>query len=454
MGVIGLVLIVAVGMGIIAWNSKPQLIDVYPQSGAVNAPATTSIRLVFSHAMNRETVNARLKIEPVIEGTFSWEANILTFTPSKPWPGGKEINLILEAGARASSWLSFPMDGQSWSFTTSKAALAYLWPSYGNADIYSLDPETGEIRQFTHGMGVLDYSTSSDGMVFYFAAGNSQGGTDLYRLDAAKLEDSADSSYQPETLLVCGSAQCRSPAVSYDERYLAYEYIVPTLSGDSSPAQIWMLNLTSLETLSIGQASHETVQPSWSPTGLLAYYDRTNSGYQVINPATQERVQLANQTGQPGAWSTSGEFYLASEIAYIRAAGGTERGISHLIRYDVQNQTTEDMSGENEVEDVEASYSLDGKSIIFARKFLDAEHWTFGRQVWIMNADGSNPHPITDEADYNHYDLAWSRDGSQFAYVRFNQAKLSDPPELWMVNTDGSNAVQLVIGGYSPTWIP
>src|SRR4030042_6395625 len=84
MGVIGLVLIVAAGMGIIAWNSKPQLIDVYPQSGAVNAPATTLMRLGFLPSMNRETVNARLKIEPVIEGTFSGEGNILTFHPSKP----------------------------------------------------------------------------------------------------------------------------------------------------------------------------------------------------------------------------------------------------------------------------------------------------------------------------------------------------------------------------------
>jgi Tol biopolymer transport system component len=71
-----------------------------------------------------------------------------------------------------------------------------------------------------------------------------------------------------------------------------------------------------------------------------------------------------------------------------------------------------------------------------------------------MNSDGSDPHAITDEADYNHYDLAWSRDGQSLAYVRFNQVKLFDPPELWMMNIDGSNAVQLVIGGYLPIWIP
>ena len=279
-------------------------------------------------------------------------------------------------------------------------------------------------------------------------------GADLYRIDRTKLEDSPDNPYQAEKLLDCGTAQCRSPAVSFDDQYLAYEYILPAPSGDAGPAQIWLLNLATLEAIPVGQETHETVQPSWSPTGLLAYYDRTSSGYEVFDPITQERVQISNQTGQPGAWSPNGEYYLAPEISYLQAAGGTETGTSHLMRYSIQSKTTEDISGPNKVEDVEAGYSPDGVLIAFARKFLDAEHWSFGRQIWIMNADGSDPHAITDEADYNHYDLAWSRDGQSLAYVRFNQVKLFDPPELWMVNIDGSNPVQLVIGGYSPIWIP
>ena len=60
-GVIVLLLIVAAGMGIFAWNSKPQLIEIYPQAGAVNVPATSPIRLVFSRAMAQETVSATAK---------------------------------------------------------------------------------------------------------------------------------------------------------------------------------------------------------------------------------------------------------------------------------------------------------------------------------------------------------------------------------------------------------
>ena len=452
LGVTMLLLIVATGMGIFAWNSKPQLIELYPQTGAVNVPATAPIRLVFSRAMAHETVSARLKIDPYIAGTFSWDNNNLTFTPDHPWPGGQEIKLILEAGARAASWISFPMGRQSWAFKTSEEALAYLWPSYGKADIFALDPATGEIRQYTHAMDVQDYSVNSDGKIIYFSARNFQGGADLYRIDRTKLDISQEHPYQAQELLNCGLTQCRNPVVSFDNRLLAYEYILPVSSRGTGIAQIWFFNLITLEAVPVGLETHETIQPSWSPTGLLAYYDQTFNGYEVFDPSTQQRVQVANQTGQPGVWSPNGEYYLAPEISYLQGGSGTETGTSHLMRYSIQGKTAQDLSGSTNVEDVEASYSPDGSLIAFARKFLDAEHWSVGRQIWIMKVDGSDPHPITDEADYNHYDLAW--DGSKLAYVRFNQVKLSDPAELWMVNIDGSNAVQLVIGGYSPVWIP
>ncbi len=453
-GVIIVILIAAAGSTLFAWNAKPTIVEIYPQTGVVNVPATSPIRLVFSRAMDEAAVSARIKIEPSVEGSFSWDKNTLTFTPTQPWPGGQAIHLQLEAGARASNWLSFPMGKGDWSFTTSGEALAYLWPSDGKADIFTLDPLTGEIRQFTFGMGVLDYSASRDGMMLYFSASNFQGGADLYRIDRTQPEVAADNPYQAEELLNCGTAQCRSPVISFDNSYLAYEYVLPTAGGDSGLAQIWLMNMASSEAAAIGEISHETVQPSWSATGLLAYYDRTSSGYEVVNPTTLEKLSIPNQTGQPGVWSPSGEFYLAPEMSYLQSAGGTESGTSHLIRYSIPSTAIVDISGDVKVEDVGAGYSPDGSWIAFTRKFLDAQNWSIGRQIWIMNADGTDPHAITQEADYNHYDLAWSRDGRMIAYVRFNQAKLSDPPELWMVNTDGSNPLQLVIGGYAPVWIP
>jgi Tol biopolymer transport system component len=451
---VSIVFIVGAGLLIYAWRIQPELVEVYPQDGAINVQASTAIRLVFSRSMRAESVDSRIKIEPITQGNFSWDGNSLTFTPSQPWPGGQTIYIVLDSGARAASWLSFPMKQQSWSFTTSSQELAYLWPSDGPADLYVLNPLNGDIQRITDEMGVLDYSADSRGMIFYVSAENLQGGVSLYQINRAGMATSGEVAYQIEQLLDCGAAQCRSPAVSLDDQYLAYEYILPSVSEAATPAQIWMLDLTTRVAAPIGLETHETVQPSWSSTGWLAYYDRTSQGYEVYNPQNQERFFLPNQTGQPGVWSPEGAYYLAPEVTITQFPGGTEAGVSQLILYDVQTQTGENLSGYDFVEDVEPIYAEDGSMIIFTRKFLDAQYWSLGRQIWTMNADGSGARAITSEADYNHYDLAISRDGQKIAYVRFNQAKLADPPELWMVDVDGHNPVQLVIKGYSPLWIP
>jgi Tol biopolymer transport system component len=448
------IVLIAGGIVLTAWNKKPRLVEIYPKSGAINVPATTSIKLVFSGTMKPETVSQHLTIEPAINGKYTWDKNILIFTPEQAWPAGQEVKLSLLAGAQAASLISFPMSGVSWSFRTSAATLAYLWPSNGSGDIYALSPDTGQILRYTKGLGVLDFSVSSDGLIIYFSADNSKGGASLYKIDRTEVSSSADGSYPAAEIMDCITALCRNPVVSYDNQYLAYEYIVPNPGGGSGSAQIWLLNLLTEQTAAIGRENDETVQPSWSSKGVLAYYNVTNAGYQIINILTRQSVALPNQTGQPGDWSPGGDYYLAPEIFYYQAPDNTERGTSHLIRYAISIGTGEDISKSLDVEDAEAVYSLDGGSIAFARKFLDAAHWSLGRQLWIMRSDGSNAHPITDEADFNHYDLAWSRDGLKLAYVRFDESKPANQPELWMINVDGSNALQLVIGGYSPVWIP
>jgi len=451
---VGLILLVLLGLVFAAWNMKPQLVGTFPQTGATDIPVAAPLRLEFSRPMQQDTVTSHLKTEPAREGTFTWVGNTLTFTPDKPWPSGQNIAVQLEAGARATDRLAFPMGQQDWSFTTGETLLAYLWPSNGLADIYTLNPLTGDVHQITQRMGVQDFAVSADGVKIYFSATNPQGGSDLYRLDRIQAASGQNTLITPEKLLDCGLSQCRSPAIAADGFYLAYEFLIPSPGGELGPAQIWILNLTTMEAVPIGLATHETVQPAWSSTGWLAYYDRDSSGYEVVNPLTEERVHLPNQTGQPGAWSPDGQFYLAPEIYFIPVGAQSEMGTSHMIRFNVSTGETEDLTRADDLEDAEGIYSPDGVTIAFTRKYLDIGRWTLGRQIWLMDADGSNPRQVTDEPDNNHYDLAWSPDGRMIAYVRFNRATLSELPQLWLVSSDGSNPTELVIGGYSPLWIP
>jgi Tol biopolymer transport system component len=449
-----LIIIAAGGLAFLAWNARPQLLEIYPKAGEDNVPATSGIRLEFSGKMQAQSVVDRLQIKPATAGILTWDGANLIFTPDQAWSAGNVITVTLDAGSRASSWLSLPMGSQSWSFRIGEEMLAYLWPADGPSDIYALTPSTGKITRYTRDMGVLDFSASSDGLSIYFSASNAHGGADIYRLDRTQIPSSTGDTYHPQMVLGCEEAQCRNPVISVDNKYLAYEAIQPDQAGASGPARIWVLDLVAEQPTGIGLIDHETLQPAWSSTGLLAYYDATARGYEITDHAGAERRFLPNQTGQPGEWNPAGDIYLAPEVSYYQAPENTERGISHLLSYDASTGAYEDLSSAMVVEDIEGVFSPDGGLIAFARKFLDATRWTLGRQLWIMTADGSNAHPITDEADYIHYDIAWSHNGTRLAYVRFDESRAFNPPELWMINVDGSDPIQLVIGGYGPLWIP
>jgi Tol biopolymer transport system component len=123
---------------------------------------------------------------------------------------------------------------------------------------------------------------------------------------------------------------------------------------------------------------------------------------------------------------------------------------------DVASTTLQDLSGNERlpVEDASPAFSPDGQSIAFARRYMDEARFTLGRQIWLMDPDGSNPHALTADTLFNHSSMAWSPDSSTLVYMRFNRADISQQAEIWIIGADGQNARMLVEGGYLPVWIP
>jgi Tol biopolymer transport system component len=60
-------------------------------------------------------------------------------------------------------------------------------------------------------------------------------------------------------------------------------------------------------------------------------------------------------------------------------------------------------------------------------------------QVYVMNADGSNPHAITSGPAFKDQVPDWSPDGSRIAFA----AGYWGSEGIWTMNADGSNAHQL-----------
>ena len=463
-------LILAVGAAAFYWFSTPQLVAFAPTDGALDVPASAPLRLDFSRLMEAGSVAQRLQIEPRVEGSFAWQEGSLIFTPDEPWPAGAAVRVMLQRGARAARWPSLPVRQDiSWTFTVGQPQLVYLYPASGPANIYSFDLATGSKRQLTQAAaGALEFDVSVDGNTLYYSVRNGQGGSDIYllKVEAGKAVGEA------EPVLECGAVECRAPTISPRQDRLAFERIDPVGSQEPGYPRVWYLTLpargdatgtlapNSLAAASLAdEAQHQTILPDWSPDGLLTYYDTTDQVFTFLDLDSGTRTAFPNQTGEPGSWHPSGAAFVAPEIFFETASnptslpGLTQIASSRLLRFSLQDESTQDLTRQPGVEDTSPAFSPDGLFIAFARKYLDVTHWTPGRQLWLMRADGSQARQLTEDPNYNFYDFAWDPSGSQLAYVRFDQTVMVEAPEIWLIGLTTGKATRLVIGGYAPQWI-
>jgi dipeptidyl aminopeptidase/acylaminoacyl peptidase len=107
--------------------------------------------------------------------------------------------------------------------------------------------------------------------------------------------------------------------------------------------------------------------------------------------------------------------------------------------------------------------SPDGK-IVFVRPGEEPSEHCFGQpctDIWVMDADGSNPTNITDTPDANEGQPAWSSDGTQIAFTS-DQDEIGGFFDIWVMDADGSNQTNLTptapegdnFAEYEPTWAP
>ncbi len=91
------------------------------------------------------------------------------------------------------------------------------------------------------------------------------------------------------------------------------------------------------------------------------------------------------------------------------------------------------------------AWSPDGSKIVFisSRSGID--------QVWLMDADGSDPQQLTFDAVFKGQVPDWSPDGSKIAYA------VGDPGDIWVIDADGTNAHPVIAtptDEFGPAWSP
>jgi len=100
----------------------------------------------------------------------------------------------------------------------------------------------------------------------------------------------------------------------------------------------------------------------------------------------------------------------------------------------------------------EPDWSPDGSRILFL-----AGTGIWGGWVHVMQADGSNETALTEPGEFPGPEqgwAVWSPDGTRIAYTQVEFIVSGQILSIWVMNTDGSGAIQLTPPGISNAWGP
>jgi Tol biopolymer transport system component len=101
----------------------------------------------------------------------------------------------------------------------------------------------------------------------------------------------------------------------------------------------------------------------------------------------------------------------------------------------------------NDRTDFDPAWSADGGRLAYSSSGADAD-------VWVINADGTGEHDVSNDPTGPDIQPAWAPDGSRIAFVKQN---FNGTSAIWVMNADGSSQQQLTDAGtinVRPNWAP
>ena len=261
-----------------------------------------------------------------------------------------------------------------------------------------------------------------------------------------------------ETLLLldCVDAICANPTWLTDatgilyqrqdfpslDNYLGYEPFYPS---------IWWLDIDSLQTEPLFQdAQLPGVNPRFSPDGeYLSYFSISPMMVQIYHLESGQRHSIPSQTGMPPTWSPDSDRVFLAEI---REDQGVYQNL--LVYYNIKTETLTWLDADPSANDINPAWSPDGEWIVFNRIKQDQVDGSRKSQVWIMQADQSNPRPATSHSATFHQDFIWAPDSQHLLYKVLIRADQGINQEIHLLDVFTGEFKVLLTDGVRPTWAP
>ena len=252
-------------------------------------------------------------------------------------------------------------------------------------------------------------------------------------------------------------ARGSTPSWSPDGTKIVFSFGLGRFRGDVS--DIYIIDANGANRVNLTQGRHkQNSAPAWSPDGtkiaFTSYRDNNGEIY-VMNADGKNPKNLTLHLDDDSfpTWSPDG-----TEIAFesMQVAEGV-RNHSDIFVMDADGANRTNITQNPRASNRTPSWSPDGSKIAFAavENFNRVDLWNANLDIFVMNADGTNPVRLTD-ARFN-WSPSWSPDGKRIAFARATHDNITDS-DIYVMNADGIGLVNFTqtpgVGEGQPAWKP
>lgn len=251
--------------------------------------------------------------------------------------------------------------------------------------------------------------------------------------------------------LTTDPAQDLRPAWSPDGTQIAF------FSSRSGNNDIWVMNADGSNQHQLTTDPADDRRPAWSPDGSMIAIDSDRDGSRDIwvmdaecdsmpggCSANLRQVTNGSSTDSFAAWSPDG-----NQIAfYAYEAGVMDIWVAGLDDFTQGGAAAPPRAVTNSLADEKKNnctfachspaWSPDGTQIAYG----SADR----RQIWVVDADGSDPHAVIGDESHNNAHFPWWTPDGRLVYLQEYLNQEQSVNDIWVMNADGNNATLLFEG--------